>query len=103
MQANKYDGNNQFSQRDERKINLFASKHIGEQADCERERASEVAENFNRQHQEGQPPYWSQELLEVSSSVRLDASRMIKNENRDGHSEGNHGIHGWRIEPGNEA
>jgi hypothetical protein len=67
-------------------------KHVREETNGERQQSRGVAENFDGQHQRRQPPYRSQEMLEVSKPVCSQSLEMVvepgqqratKRDNRD--------------------
>jgi len=76
----------------ENECDHLAGKHVREETNGERQQSRGVAENFDGQHQRRQPPYRSQEMLEVSKPVCSQSLEMVvepgqqratKRDNRD--------------------
>src|ERR1039457_4197491 len=103
MQADEYDRNDNFRKRYEGEVDLFAREHVRKETNRERQRTREVTDQFDRQHEPGQPPEGPQKLLDVARAVNLYASVMVEQKRRNGQAERNHRTHGGRFQPWNQA
>src|SRR5437016_1077707 len=83
MQADKYDGNDNFCQRDECRINLLTGKHICEKPNCEGERTGKMTDKFDGQHKPSEPPERSKKLLDVTKAMRTNTGVVIERESRN--------------------
>src|SRR5215467_992305 len=64
-------------QRKEHQGDHLARKHVGVETNCQREQSCRMAEDLDRYHQRGQPPYWSHEVLEISQTVGAQSVKVI--------------------------
>src|SRR5947209_9836554 len=94
VQADKNDGDDEFSQRNKSQVNLFAGKHIGVKTNGERKRPGEVADDFDRQHQWRQQDHRPQELFDIAATIRTKPGRVIEEERYHCQAKGNVRIHG---------
>ncbi len=65
--------NDQRRHEDENHDDDFVAVHVAEQTQGQRQRAGQVADDLDRQHQRRHPPDRAGEVLEVVQTVLLDA------------------------------
>ena len=65
----KITGTISFGQHEEGEIDLFTGEHVGVKTNGERQRAREVADDLNRQHQRRQHQHRPKKLLDVAGAV----------------------------------
>ncbi len=100
------------TKRKENQSDHISRKHVGEKTDGQRKNARQVADQFDRQHQQRQGEAdenrhrrirRSQEVLQVGNPSVLESLRLVVHEGAKGAAQGNDGHGGRRLEAGDHA
>src|SRR5205814_2904156 len=77
-------------------------RHVGEEPDAERYRAEEMTEDFHDEHEPGEPPEWTEELLHVLETMLARSGHVVGDEGHEAETEGDVEVRGRRGETGDE-
>jgi len=98
--------NYRHADRNQRKENCrdhVGGKHVGKQTNGERHDASALADEFDGQHQPGQPPDRAQKALQIAKSGVSESCGLVIDKGTQGAPQGDCGRRGGRCKAGDNA
>src|SRR6516164_34287 len=103
VQPHKDRRNHEISEAEENHRHFLACVHVSEQTNGERKGTSQMAHNFDRDHQRSEPPEGPNKMGSISSAVRLDPHQVVVEEGGNSATKRHHWIHRRRFESWNQA
>jgi hypothetical protein len=99
----KRERNHELGEAREERQHLVIGEHIGEETNTEREGPEKIVGQLNEDKEPREPPNGSEEAQQVARPLMAKTLHNIENEGDDTEGEGQIGIVGRRLHPGNQA